>query len=320
MNVMPEMLERLFEQAPHASIVLTPELTLLAANATARRLIGEDRLTIGAALFTLLQEPSTTTDSWQMRLRQSYTDMLASRRPLTLMLPARSNMDAEGRMAHLEPGAPASAIWHVCHAPLFDAAGNMIAIATHAHALAGVEIAIAQVSGSATTQVGAMPALSASSVPAEPAPVAPSNAISAHALADPTDSAPVARARALHVLLVEDNDDLRMATHEQLQLLGHRVTDVADAEQAMRLLEGGRFDLLFTDLTLPKMTGAELARVVLQREQTMQVVITSGYGRALANAQSLDALFLPKPYQFNDLEDVLQQVQKRRQRAPDTDS
>ena len=115
----------------------------------------------------------------------------------------------------------------------------------------------------------------------------------------------------MRILMVEDNEELRTINVDQLELLGHQVTSTADAEQALRHLETSTFDLLFTDLTLPKMTGAELARLVLQQHHPMRVVITSGYGRAMANAQSLDALFLPKPYRFADLKEVLRQVRLR---------
>lgn len=327
MLIAPDMLEHLFEQAPHATFVLTPELTLLAANAAARRLIGEERLVAGLPLLALMPPPSPSNGQWQARLRQSYADLLASRKPVSLLLPARNGIAADGRALAGAPDAAASSIWHICHAPVLDQSGALVAIATHAHALAGVEVAIAQVSGfattqMATTQMATAPAVSGVAADAESgvavdAATAATGATTATAATGATGESPRAASDLLHVLLVEDSDDLRLATVEQLKFLGHQVTGVADAEQAMRLLDAGRFDLLFTDLTLPKMTGAELARVVLNREQPMQVVITSGYGRALANAQSLDALFLPKPYRFEDLQVVLQQVHVRRLRALD---
>ena len=290
------LMARLFEQAPHVALVLTPGLEIRAANAAARAFLGREAAQLhGRPLFDVLPASTGGNDTWQERLRASYLEMQAGADAARLLLPSQEGVTDETVLP---------SIWHVCHASVRDESGCMVAIATTAHALAGVEIVIAQVSGYATAQRGA-------SAPAgTPATLKPQHVSGAIDTGSGNAEA-AGRLDELQILLVEDSDDLRWATAEHLKFLGHRVTNVADAEQAMRQLETGRFDLLFTDLTLPKMTGAELARLVLQTEQSMQVVITSGYGRALANAQNLDALFLPKPYGNADLQAIVRQVLER---------
>ena len=299
------LMARVFEQAPHVALVLTPGLEIRAANAAARAFLGRDAAQLhGQPLFDVLPAAKGGNDTWHDRLRASYLEMQAGADAARLLLPPHEGVVDETVLP---------SIWHVCHAPVRDASGCMVAIATTAHALAGAEIVIAQVSGYATAQrAAAAPA----SVPTNAPAMLKSQHLDGVIAADTGNTEPPGRRDALHILLVEDSDDLRGATAEHLQFLGHKVTAVADAEQAMRQLETGRFDLLFTDLTLPKMTGAELARLVLQTEQAMQVVITSGYGRALANAQNLDALFLPKPYGNADLQEIVRQVLERLGRTP----
>lgn len=318
----------LFEHAPQVAVVVDCALSILVTNAAGRRFFGREMHALeGQSLFDVLPSAADTRPAWHERLRLSYQQILDTGSGVTLLLPARDGM-------HPEPAGPGGGeaalpggIWHVCHSPVFDPQGRMTAIATYALALEGVEMAINQVAGLAATRAASLPAGSSAVVPSVatgPAGAAMAMQGEAAALiadaprsvtadaADPADAADAADAgpaiKALRILLVEDNDDLRTMTVKLLQSLGHHVTGAGDAEQALRHLETGSFDLLFTDLSLPKMTGAELARLVLQQHRPMQVVITSGYGRALANAQNLDALFLPKPYRLADLQEVFAQI------------
>ena len=309
----PVLLARLFEKAPHVIVVLDPGLAILAVNEAGARFFGMDALYLtGMSFFAVVPDAGATGTGWQERLRQSYAQVLATGVQVSLLLLPQDGLSAAPGLASVAAvsATPADGcLWHVCHAPLHDEHGALVAITTYALLLEGVETAIARISDVATAQRTSLPA------PAAPLTAAGEAATMPPAAA-PGSNADRASAAApgagLRILMVEDNDDLRTVNVDQLEMLGHHVTSTADAEQALRHLETSTFDLLFTDLTLPRMTGAELARLVLQQHHPMRVVITSGYGRAMANAQSLDALFLPKPYRFADLQEVLRQVRLRR--------
>ncbi|MBI2837451.1 MAG: response regulator [Acidobacteria bacterium] len=79
--------------------------------------------------------------------------------------------------------------------------------------------------------------------------------------------------RGERILLVEDEDGVREGVREMLQLLGYSVTAVGSGEEAQNLLERERFDVLITDLVLPGIHGAELARTWSR----MKVIVMSGY-------------------------------------------
>ncbi len=324
----------LFETAPHVIVVLDPGLSILVVNEAGRQLLGMETAQLtGMQLFDILPKAVETGTGWQDLLLQSYAKVLTTGARQSLLLPARKGPGAApGATSEPAPVASAAAadggIWHVCHAPVHDDDGRLVAIATHALLLDGAAIALARTSAvqsvaPLTPGANRASAVPPATIPARPmpAPAWPAQAGAAlhgvpgaieHAADDSTRQAgAVAANTSMHILMVEDNEDLRTINIDQMEMLGHRVTSAADAEQALRHLETSTFDLLFTDLTLPKMSGAELARLVLQQHHPMRVVITSGYGRALANAQSLDALFLPKPYRFADLQEVLRQVRLR---------
>ncbi|GMU10651.1 hypothetical protein ASNO1_69050 [Corallococcus caeni] len=118
-------------------------------------------------------------------------------------------------------------------------------------------------------------------------------------------------ARRMHVLLVEDDEDIRASASELLGLLGHAVMPVASAEEARVALAAEPFDVLFTDVTLPGMSGVELAREVALRKPAMRIIIASGHGRAALDGdprQWLGVVVLPKPYALPQIQQALAQV------------
>lgn len=115
----------------------------------------------------------------------------------------------------------------------------------------------------------------------------------------------------LHIMVVEDNADSREMLCELLTLLGHRVRSAADAEAADAQLEQTRVQVLLTDISLPCMSGVELARKSRERDPDLTVIFVSGYGSAP------DADFpyqsLRKPYDLMQLQTLLAEVATRRQ-------
>jgi len=82
------------------------------------------------------------------------------------------------------------------------------------------------------------------------------------------------------VLVVEDEDDVARFTAELLGALGYRVLTARDAAAALKILEAGAVDLLFTDIGLPGGTnGRQLADQAVQRWPALKVLFTTGYTR-----------------------------------------
>jgi PAS domain S-box-containing protein len=114
------------------------------------------------------------------------------------------------------------------------------------------------------------------------------------------------KAAALRILLVEDDEDIRLSASELMQDQGHTVTDVASAEAALRTLEKGGFDVLLTDVSLPGISGLELARQALRQHPGLRVILASGHDLS-ADAQQVvpEATVLPKPYTLEQLKRAL---------------
>ncbi|WP_088342730.1 MULTISPECIES: response regulator [Rhodomicrobium] len=103
------------------------------------------------------------------------------------------------------------------------------------------------------------------------------------------------------VLVVEDDEDVRLTAVEMLSDLGYRVLKARDAQSAFAIVESGvPIDLLFTDVVMPgPMRSPELARKAKERLPNIAVLFTSGYtDNAIVHGGRLDdgIELLSKPY------------------------
>jgi CheY-like chemotaxis protein len=101
----------------------------------------------------------------------------------------------------------------------------------------------------------------------------------------------------LHVLLVEDEPLVNMMMAETLEDAGFEVCAVKDASEAVDHLNNDEaFDVMFTDIHMPGMNGAELAKVARKLRPDLRIVYTSG-GVLSAEEKVPDSAFVQKPYQ-----------------------
>ena len=86
-----------------------------------------------------------------------------------------------------------------------------------------------------------------------------------------------------HILVVDDEPSLVRIASRILERLGYRVTaHTRPAEALADFLERpDDFDLVLSDLTMPRMTGLELASLMLERRPDLPILLTSGYSGSL---------------------------------------
>lgn len=130
----------------------------------------------------------------------------------------------------------------------------------------------------------------------------------------PVASAKARPGRGQHILLVEDQAQLRAHVEKLLSRMGYTVTAAADGNEALSLLNAGnQFDLLFTDVIMPGgMNGQQLAEAANTIDPRMKVLFTSGYP-AFAfehlNLNEIDNItLLKKPYRSIELTNALQEL------------
>jgi PAS domain S-box-containing protein len=120
------------------------------------------------------------------------------------------------------------------------------------------------------------------------------------------------------LLVVEDNASVRQMLVQTLRVLGYRVIEAANGQEAMtRWREYGlQIDLLLTDMVMPEgMTGLELAEHVLAEKPNLKIIISSGYSGELnepGRTAAAGIVYLPKPYQVPLLGKIVRECLDRK--------
>jgi len=122
----------------------------------------------------------------------------------------------------------------------------------------------------------------------------------------PVSKTPVARG--LKVLVAEDNEANRMLLAEQLGALGCQVTVAANGRQALELLDDDKWDVLLTDLNMPRMSGYELAQAVRKRRPELPIVAVTAHAtreeKQRCEGAGMDRV-VTKPISLQQLSEVM---------------
>ncbi len=107
------------------------------------------------------------------------------------------------------------------------------------------------------------------------------------------------------ILVVEDEERMRLVVEEAFRELGYKVVVAEDAKKALALLDANPgVSLLFTDVVMPEMSGRELVKEALSRRPDLKVVYTTGFSRNAVIHNGVldpDVNFLPKPFTVENL-------------------
>jgi PAS domain S-box-containing protein len=115
------------------------------------------------------------------------------------------------------------------------------------------------------------------------------------------------------ILLVEDEEAVRLLNREVLEELGYAVLDARDGEAALELSQrhAGRLHLLLTDMVMPRMTGRQLAERLRASRPELRVLFVSGYtSDVVARSGGLEPgmAFLQKPFTPDQLARKLREL------------
>jgi len=107
-----------------------------------------------------------------------------------------------------------------------------------------------------------------------------------------------------HLLVVEDDPEMRDLLRKVLEKEGFRVSLAADGAEAASLLARGHFDLVVTDLLMPRSGGLELLGTTRQDYPGLPVIIVTAFGDWHTYSQALElgaAAFISKPLKMAEL-------------------
>ncbi len=112
------------------------------------------------------------------------------------------------------------------------------------------------------------------------------------------------------ILVVEDNEDVGRFATQALAELGYGSVWAASAVDALEELAkpDAAFDVVFTDVVMPGMSGVEFAEKIRADYPSLPVVLTSGYSHVLAQQGAQGFPLLNKPYSVEELAAILRSV------------
>jgi len=116
-------------------------------------------------------------------------------------------------------------------------------------------------------------------------------------------------ARSQTVLVVEDEDGVRLLIRQVLESAGYQVCEADEGFQALSvLLQGRPVDLVVTDIKMPRMDGYELAAHMLALAIKVPILFVTGYVNEL-DGTVLPGPVLPKPFAPEQLLAHVRQMQ-----------
>lgn len=117
----------------------------------------------------------------------------------------------------------------------------------------------------------------------------------------------------LRVLVIDDEHVVREVLVDLLVDQGHSVAEASSGSEGLGVLETERFDIVFTDLSMPEMDGWAVARFVRDRCPESRIVLVTGYGATVTPPNDeidlVDAV-VAKPFDYDDVADVVERLSK----------
>jgi DNA-binding NtrC family response regulator len=121
--------------------------------------------------------------------------------------------------------------------------------------------------------------------------------------------------RKIQLLIVDDEEKFLEAIAKRLRLKNFDVATATNGKDALKAAKKGKFDVAILDLKMPDMEGTEVLKVLKSKHKYLEAVMLTGHGTigSAVECTKLGAFgYIEKPYDFDELVDVLQQAYKAR--------
>jgi len=115
------------------------------------------------------------------------------------------------------------------------------------------------------------------------------------------------------ILFVDDEEFIVEIGKNILERLGYRVNTRTDPESALETfrLNPHKYDLIFTDMTMPKMTGAEMAQRLLEIRPDMPIILCTGFSEKISKESAREIgiqKYIEKPLNKRELSIAIREV------------
>lgn len=117
------------------------------------------------------------------------------------------------------------------------------------------------------------------------------------------------------ILYVDDEKEVSEACKRMLEHLGYQVTAEVDSIEALEIFRAqpGQFDLVVTDYTMPRMTGTDLAREILQIRPDLPIILCTGFSEMITEEKAVGmgiSAFAMKPFDRREMAQTIRKLLK----------
>jgi signal transduction histidine kinase/ActR/RegA family two-component response regulator len=119
------------------------------------------------------------------------------------------------------------------------------------------------------------------------------------------------------ILVIDDDRTLCQVLRRILEHYGHKVDLAEGGKQGLEIFQSrlGEFDIVFTDLSMPEMSGYEVARLIKNLDSAIIIILMTGWGADLSEetltTRGID-LHIAKPYRITDVQKLLEKAHELR--------
>ena len=118
----------------------------------------------------------------------------------------------------------------------------------------------------------------------------------------------------IRILVIDDEDVIRDFLAEMFVTVGHEADVASTGPEGIAMFEAGQYDVIFSDLGLPDMSGWDVAKAIRAKNAQVPIVLLSGWGIQLDDVRIKECgvdLVLSKPCQMDELISAVDEVVKR---------
>ena len=119
-----------------------------------------------------------------------------------------------------------------------------------------------------------------------------------------------------HVMIIDDEDALCRLFEQALESQGYQVSAFTDSALALQAFneQSDRYDLVITDQTMPRYTGADLVQKMLQIRPELPIVLMTGYSEVIDEAKAFQLgvkKYLRKPFDLQFVYSIVESTLNR---------
>ncbi len=117
----------------------------------------------------------------------------------------------------------------------------------------------------------------------------------------------------LKILIVDDEEVVAEVLGKLIEVNGHKVAVTHEGKQALEAYQKEKFDIVFTDISMPEMDGIDLTHKLLELDRDVKIVAITGHVGPEEVEKVLNAgakAFMKKPFSKKDIDQAIKEIIK----------